>query len=66
LRPTCRAGLKEANLHQNRDPKPTMDLRAVLKGVLRDHLRVPEAVLAAKVFPESAAARAVAGLVAAG
>jgi uncharacterized protein (DUF1501 family) len=43
-----------------------MDLRAVLKGVLRDHLRVPEAVLAAKVFPESAAARAVAGLVAAG
>jgi len=59
-------GLKEANLHQNRDLKPTTDLRAVLKGVLRDHLRVPEAVLAAKVFPESAAARAVPGLVAAG
>jgi uncharacterized protein (DUF1501 family) len=59
-------GLKEANLHQNRDLKPTTDLRALLKGVLRDHLRVPEAVLGAKVFPESAAARAVAGLVAAG
>jgi uncharacterized protein (DUF1501 family) len=37
LRPTCRAGLKDANLHQNRDLKPTTDLRSVLKGVLRDH-----------------------------
>jgi uncharacterized protein (DUF1501 family) len=58
-------GLKEANLHQKRDLRPTTDLRAVLKGVLRDHLRVPDAALAAKVFPDSVAVKAVSGLVAA-
>ena len=35
-------GLKDANLHEGRDLKPTTDLRAVLKGLLRDHLRVDE------------------------
>src|SRR5262249_472531 len=44
-------GLKPANLHEGRDLKPTTDLRAVLKGVLKDHLRVDEAALATKVFP---------------
>src|SRR5216684_3945339 len=47
-------GLKDANLYQNRDLKPTTDLRAVLKGLLKDHLRVEPAVLATKVFPDSA------------
>jgi uncharacterized protein (DUF1501 family) len=37
----------------------------VLKGVLRDHLRVPEAALAAKVFPDSATVKAASRLVAA-
>jgi uncharacterized protein (DUF1501 family) len=57
-------GLKETNLYEGRDVKPTTDLRAVLKGVLRDHLRVPDAALATKVFPDSVAARPMAGLVA--
>jgi uncharacterized protein (DUF1501 family) len=57
-------GLKEANLHQQRDLKPTTDLHAVLKGVLRDHLRLPDAALAATVFPDSAAVKAISGLVA--
>lgn len=35
-------GLKPAQLHEGRDLKPTTDLRAVLKGLLRDHLRVEE------------------------
>jgi hypothetical protein len=30
-------------------------LRAVLKGVLRDHLGVPDVALAARVFPDSTA-----------
>lgn len=47
-------GLKLAQLHEGRDLKPTTDLRAVLKGVLRDHLRVDERVLASTVFPDSA------------
>jgi uncharacterized protein (DUF1501 family) len=56
-------GLKAANLRDDRDLKPTTDLRAVLKGVLRDHLRVPDMTLATKVFPESTGAKPVAGLV---
>ena len=32
-------GLKESQLYEARDLKPTTDLRAVLKGLLRDHLR---------------------------
>jgi len=46
-------GLKPANLHEGRDLKPTTDLRAVLKGLLKDHLCIDEAALAAKVFPDS-------------
>ena len=56
-------GLKPANLHEGRDLKPTTDLRAVLKGLLKDHLRVDDGVLASKVFPDSAAVKPMAGLV---
>jgi uncharacterized protein (DUF1501 family) len=55
-------GLKEANLHEGRDLKPTIDLRAVLKGVLKDHLRVDEKALAATVFPGSDGVQPMAGL----
>ena len=44
-------GLKPTDLHEGRDLKPTTDLRAVLKGLLKDHLRVDDAALAGKVFP---------------
>ncbi|MET0313046.1 MAG: DUF1501 domain-containing protein, partial [Hansschlegelia sp.] len=47
-------GLKERDLLDNRDLMPTTDLRAVLKGVLQDHLGVPAGVLAERVFPGSA------------
>ena len=50
-------GLKPARLHEGRDLKPTTDLRAVLKGLLNDHLRVEPTVLATKVFPDSAAVK---------
>ncbi|MGA2127976.1 MAG: DUF1501 domain-containing protein [Xanthobacteraceae bacterium] len=56
-------GLGDADLHDNRDLKPTTDLRAVLKGVLRDHLRLPESVLASRVFPDSVAVKPTPGLV---
>ena len=58
-------GLNQASLYQNRDLKPTTDLRAILKGVLRDHLRVDERALASSVFPGSATLGATKGLVAA-
>ena len=57
-------GLTEAALYEGRDLKPTRDLRAVLKGVLRDHLGVPDGALGAGIFPDSASAKALDGLVA--
>jgi uncharacterized protein (DUF1501 family) len=56
-------GLKPADLYEGRDLKPTTDLRAVLKGLLKDHLRVEESVLASSVFPGSADVKPTAGLV---
>jgi uncharacterized protein (DUF1501 family) len=56
-------GLKPAQLFEDRDLKPTTDLRAVLKGLLRDHLRVEESLLASTVFPDSADVGPMGGLV---
>jgi len=56
-------GLTRADLHESRDLRPTRDLRAVMKGVLRDHLGVAAADLDALVFPESAGLRPLEGLV---
>src|SRR6266568_3232321 len=55
-------GVSETNLYQNRDLKPTTDLRAVLKGLLKDHLRVEERVLADAVFPGSKSVKPMGGL----
>ena len=57
-------GLKPADLYENRDLAPTTDLRAVLKGVLKDHLRVDERALAETVFPGSKNVKPLTGLVA--
>jgi uncharacterized protein (DUF1501 family) len=56
-------GLAEAKLYQGRDVAPTSDLRAVLKGALRDHLRLPSAKLDSAVFKDSGDAPALAGLI---
>jgi uncharacterized protein (DUF1501 family) len=56
-------GLSRANLLDSRDLKPTRDLRTVMKGVLRDHLGVPAGALDTSVFPDSAAARPMGGLI---
>ena len=55
-------GLSEDKLFENRDLQPTLDLRSVAKGLLRDHLRLPEAAVA-NAFPGSDAAPAMRGLV---
>ena len=57
-------GVKETDLYEKRDLKATTDLRAVLKGLLRDHLRVDDRVLAADIFPGSEGVRPIEGLVA--
>lgn len=55
-------GLAEGRLYQNRDLMPTTDLRAVLKAVLRDHLRLPADKLDTIVFPNSSEAKALGGV----
>ena len=55
-------GLKPNDLYEGRDLKGTTDLRAVLKGVLRDHLRLDERVLASTIFPGSDDVKPVPGL----
>lgn len=46
-------GLKDSQLYEGRDLAPTTDLRAILKGVLADHLGLPANVLGDKIFPGS-------------
>ena len=56
-------GLKDAQLFENRDLKPTTDLRSVLKGLLADQFGLGAAVLATQVFPDSANIAPMKGLV---
>jgi uncharacterized protein (DUF1501 family) len=56
-------GLKSVDLYEHRDLKATTDLRAVLKGLLKDHLRADERALAEDVFPGSEGVKPMAGLV---
>jgi uncharacterized protein (DUF1501 family) len=56
-------GLAPNALLENRDLKPTLDLRSVFKGVLDEHLRVDGKSLATRVFPDSFSAPALRGLI---
>lgn len=55
-------GLARGALHEGRDLRPTIDLRAVFKSVLSEHLRVSNTALERDVFPDSGDARAMPGL----
>jgi len=55
-------GLSSRALYQGRDLMPTLDLRCVLKGLLEEHLGVPTRALDSSVFPGSAHARPLRGL----
>ena len=48
-------GLSDAALFENRDLAPTLDIRGVFKGVLRDHLGLDRTALDRTVVPDSAA-----------
>jgi uncharacterized protein (DUF1501 family) len=56
--------LADAKLFENRDLAPTLDVRQVFKGVLRDHMGVDASDLDGTVFPDSGGARALNGLIA--
>ncbi len=55
--------LAQNRLFENRDTAPTLDMRALFKGVLRDHMGVETAALDQVVFPGSGAVAGVAGVV---
>jgi uncharacterized protein (DUF1501 family) len=56
-------GLSDAALHEGRDLKPTTDLRAILKGVLVEHLGVDAKAAGSLVFPGSGSVAPTAGLI---
>lgn len=56
-------GLSQKALYQQRDLAPTLDLRALLKGVLADHLGVPKRALDENVFPDSSGIKPVKDLI---
>lgn len=55
-------GLARGALYEGRDLRPTTDLRGVFKGILADHLRVPNAALERDAFPDSGSVPGVQGL----
>jgi uncharacterized protein (DUF1501 family) len=55
-------GLSARSLYQQRDLKPTLDLRSVMKSVLHDHLQIASRALEHDVFPDSSGAPYIAGL----
>lgn len=57
-------GLRPQDLHEGRDLRPTLDLRAVMKGLLADHLGLATGVLAEHVFPGSSLVRPMGDLLA--
>jgi uncharacterized protein (DUF1501 family) len=55
--------LKQDALFENRDLRPSLDMRGLFKGVLAEHMGVDHAALETTVFPDSASAKPVADLV---
>ena len=56
-------GLARTALFEGRDLMPTLDLRAVAKGVLAEHFGLAADGLEATVFPDSATAAPISGLI---
>jgi uncharacterized protein (DUF1501 family) len=57
-------GLKDPDLYENRDLRPTADLRAILKGLAEEHLCADPAKLETTVFPDSGGVKPLRGLLA--
>jgi uncharacterized protein (DUF1501 family) len=55
--------LSSGALYEGRDLKPTLDLRAAIKGVLHEQLKVSDRALDTTVFPDSAGIRRLDGLI---
>jgi uncharacterized protein (DUF1501 family) len=56
-------GLAGTALLENRDLRPTLDLRSIFKAVLDEHMHVDARTLAGRIFPDSSGARPLQGLI---
>jgi uncharacterized protein (DUF1501 family) len=56
-------GLARNALLDNRDLRPTLDLRSVCKAVLEEHMRIDAKTLATRIFPDSTPLRPLSGLI---
>lgn len=56
-------GLARTALLDNRDLRPTLDLRSIFKAVLDEHLHVDTRTLATRIFPDSSGVRPLQGLI---
>lgn len=56
-------GMAENELYQNRDLRPTIDIRAIMKGILYDHYSIPQSVLNSSIYPGSSEVKNLSGLI---
>jgi uncharacterized protein (DUF1501 family) len=56
-------GLSSGVLKDGRDQPAKTDLRALFKGVLAEHMDVPGGALESTIFPDSASAVPIKGLI---
>lgn len=56
-------GLRDRDLYQDRDLRPTADIRSAFKSILIDHLGVGESAVENTVFPDSRNAKTLANLI---
>lgn len=57
-------GLSDRDLYASRDIFPAVDMRSLIKGILRDHIGLRERALETTVFPDSRDAPGLEGLIA--
>ena len=55
--------LGSSSLYEGRDLRPTLDMRAAIKGVLHEQLKISDRQLDTTVFPDSAGIRRLDGLI---
>jgi uncharacterized protein (DUF1501 family) len=56
-------GLRKSDLYEGRDLRATADTRSLFKGLLTDHMDLPDSFLERSVFPDSGSAVAMRGLI---
>ncbi len=56
-------GLAKSQLYQQRDLRPTADIRSAFKAILQDHLQVSAGDIEIEVFPDSAGTQALQDLI---